>query len=171
MSSAQGRLGLLSDLLESARVVTSSGGLVTASRDENPDLFWGLRGAGANLGVVANATFALPRAINAGVVTNSNFLFKVTAAQAVFEVLASFDSMLPAELALNVATFAPWTTGEVRAAFNFLTVTVLNCSPGYDRRQRKLLRPGARGREAARALRLPLPASIRVPGRAVAARV
>ena len=53
------KMGLAIDNLLSATVVTASGDLVRANADENPDLFWGLRGGGGNFGIAVDFTYRL----------------------------------------------------------------------------------------------------------------
>ncbi|WP_329607997.1 LLM class flavin-dependent oxidoreductase [Microbacterium sp. KUDC0406] len=49
--------GLTIDHLLAADVVLADGSIVRASADEHPDLFWALRGAGANMGVATSFEF------------------------------------------------------------------------------------------------------------------
>ena len=51
--------GATVDNLLSVDLVTAEGELLTASGDENPDLFWGIRGGGGNFGVVTSFEYRL----------------------------------------------------------------------------------------------------------------
>lgn len=54
-----GKYGLTADNLLSAEIVTADGERRIASEDENPDLFWAIRGGGGNFGVAASLTYRL----------------------------------------------------------------------------------------------------------------
>ena len=54
-----GKHGLALDNLASVEVVTADGRVRRASEDENPDLFWAVRGGGGNFGVAASFEFRL----------------------------------------------------------------------------------------------------------------
>jgi FAD/FMN-containing dehydrogenase len=55
----QRTFGLTIDNLLAVDLVTADGRQVRASADENPELFWGLRGAGANFGIATAFEFRL----------------------------------------------------------------------------------------------------------------
>jgi FAD/FMN-containing dehydrogenase len=54
-----GAYGLACDNLLSAQIVTVDGRVVTTSATDHTDLFWGIRGGGANLGIVVSFEYAL----------------------------------------------------------------------------------------------------------------
>ncbi|KAI1448849.1 hypothetical protein F5Y02DRAFT_414852 [Annulohypoxylon stygium] len=56
-----GRYGLVLDALLSVRLVTADARLIDVSATSHPDLFWAIRGAGANFGIIISATYKLHR--------------------------------------------------------------------------------------------------------------
>ena len=90
------KYGLTVDNLRSANVVTASGDLVTASEDENSDLFWGIRGGGGNFGVATSFEFDLQECgpeVLSGLVVHP-----YSAAPDVFRYYRDFAADLPADL-------------------------------------------------------------------------
>ncbi len=58
--------GLTIDHLRAVTMVLADGSVVRASDDENPDLFWAVRGAGANFGIVTSFDFQVQEVGNVG---------------------------------------------------------------------------------------------------------
>jgi hypothetical protein len=90
--------GLTIDNLLAARVVLADGQQVTASDDENADLFWALRGGGGNFGVVTEFTF---RAHPVSDVVGGPTLWPLEQTE---EVLSAYREFLPT-LARNATGF------------------------------------------------------------------
>jgi FAD/FMN-containing dehydrogenase len=53
------KYGLALDNLRSAEMVLADGAVCRASADENPDLFWAIRGGGGNFGIATSLEYAL----------------------------------------------------------------------------------------------------------------
>ena len=96
----QGIHGLIIDSLLSVNLVTAAGNLVTASATQNPDLFWGIRGAGMNFGVVTSATYQVYDLTNGGEVQDADMIFLAPQNVSYFNTLASLSGKLPPELSL-----------------------------------------------------------------------
>ncbi|KAI5868214.1 hypothetical protein GGS23DRAFT_544560 [Durotheca rogersii] len=99
-----GIFGLVIDALVSVRLVTAKGELVEASEKSNPDLFWGIRGAGANFGIVTSATYKLSKQINGGQVFYADLIFPATFKEQYFNIVEKFENR-PAELGFSSAIF------------------------------------------------------------------
>ncbi|KAK1248864.1 hypothetical protein MKX08_007084 [Trichoderma sp. CBMAI-0020] len=94
--------GMVVDLLQSVNIVTADGKLLTASETENSDLFWAVRGAGHNFGIITSATFTAPSLSNNGQYLNADFAFPASANRSFFEAVEALNDNLPAELALQI---------------------------------------------------------------------
>jgi FAD/FMN-containing dehydrogenase len=96
-------------------LVTADGRLVRASDEENPDVFWGLRGGGGHFGVVTGIDYALyvvgPEVVG-GVVA-----WPASEAPAVLELFRGLAEKAPPELTLvtfmGPAPPAPWLPKEI----------------------------------------------------------
>lgn len=98
----QGLYGLLSDQLVSATLVTASGKILQVSNTSNSDLFWGVRGAGANFGVITSATYKVRPLINGGIFSSMDMIFLASQNVSYFNALASMangNGTFPAKLA------------------------------------------------------------------------
>jgi len=90
-----GRYGLTADSLRAAEVVTADGRVHTASADEEPDLFWALRGGGGNFGVVSSFEYD---AHAVGTIVGGTIIFSFQHAKTVLAFHRDFTAHLPDEL-------------------------------------------------------------------------
>ena len=93
--------GLSSDNLVGATVVTADGRVLSASDEENPDLFWAIRGGGGNFGVVTEFEFGLHQVgplVNLGL-----FLFSPDQGPELFRFAREFVRDLPDESQIFLA--------------------------------------------------------------------
>jgi hypothetical protein len=89
------KFGLAIDNLLEAEVVLANGVCVRASADENPDLFWAIRGGGGNFGVVTTFTF---RVHEVGTVVAGPTFWPIEQSAEVLSVYRDFIGGAPREL-------------------------------------------------------------------------
>lgn len=97
--------GLATDWIVGMKVVLADGSLASASATENAELFWGLKGAGSNFGIVASYefdTFAAPDQVT---YFSMPFRWTATTARANLAALEDYarDTM-PADLNMRMFT-------------------------------------------------------------------
>lgn len=126
------RFGLTLDNVVGANVVTADGQLLHASAEENPDLYWGIRGGGGNFGIVTNFELQLhpmQRKVVAGTV-----LFPIEAARDVFDIYREFGTTAPDELYVDVMMMRPLGAPAGMAGFEL-------CWSGPENASEKVLEP------------------------------
>src|SRR5467141_3423781 len=95
-----GKHGLSCDNLLSADLVTADGQFLTASADQHPDLFWGLRGGGGNFGVVTSFEYQLHPV---GPVLAGMVIHPISEAKAVLRFYREFCRSCPDEMVAAAA--------------------------------------------------------------------
>lgn len=98
--------GVTLDRLVEATVVLADGVVVTASKAENSDLFWALRGAGSSFGIVVNLKFDTFEAPAVNTVFEYKYInFTRTQARTALEELQTYaNTTQPSELNLRMFT-------------------------------------------------------------------
>jgi FAD/FMN-containing dehydrogenase len=99
------RYGLALDNLQGVDIVTADGRLLHASDQENPDLFWGVRGGGGNFGVVTGFEFRLHPMQRR--VIGGDVVFPITRARELLDFYAEYAASAPDELYIDAAMLAP----------------------------------------------------------------
>ena len=134
------RWGWTADNVAGMDVVTAEARLVRASDDENPDLFWGLRGGGGNFGVVTGIDYKLypvgPEIVGGIVAWPAN------EAPRILELYRALAEEAPPELTLvailRPAPPAPWLPKERHGT---PIVAILACYSGKPEEGEKALAP------------------------------
>lgn len=95
------RFGLALDNLTAVEIVTADGQRRRASADENPDLFWAVRGGGGNFGVVTSFEFQLHPMQRQ--VIGGNLVFPYARSKEVLRAYADYSSNLPDDMYCDAA--------------------------------------------------------------------
>jgi FAD/FMN-containing dehydrogenase len=118
-----GKHGFTIDTLNSVEVVTASGKVVHASKEENSDLFWGLRGGGGNFGVATSFEFvlhAIGPMVNGGMIA-----YPINQSKDMLRFYRELTSAAPDELTVAAGlTHSPDGSGQQLAA-----MLVCHCGP------------------------------------------
>ena len=101
MGRLQRKHGFTVDNLLSVDLVTADGRQLHASKDENADLFWGLRGAGPNFGVVTSFEYQLHP--QEATVTQGWVALPIERGREVGAVVREFVATIPDQLFVNIS--------------------------------------------------------------------
>ena len=126
------RFGLALDNVKGVDIVTADGQIRHASADENPDLYWGVRGGGGNFGVVTSFEFQLHPMQSK--VVGGEILFPLDMARDVINVFREYGFNAPDELYCDLMLSSP-----IEGAEGVVGVHV--CWSGPENEAEKMLAP------------------------------
>jgi FAD/FMN-containing dehydrogenase len=98
------RFGLALDNVRSAEIVTGKGEILRVSAQENPELYWGIRGGGGNFGVVTAFDFDLHPMQRQ--VIGGSILFPMEQAKSVLSFYSEYEAVAPDDLYLSAGVLS-----------------------------------------------------------------
>lgn len=120
----QGKHGLYIDALASIRMVLADGTALTVSATQHPDLFYGMKGAGQNLGVVVEMVFNTYEQTPGGEYYTIDMVYNEDKVEDVLSPVNTFIPNQPPELALVIllvpdspSVGRPSTYGDIHLQF------------------------------------------------------
>ncbi|KAI0541765.1 FAD binding domain-containing protein [Xylaria digitata] len=108
----QGKHGLAADAVVKVRMALWNGTVVEASASENADLFWAMRGAGHNFGIVLETTVKTWPQENKGMHYNADMTFTTDSLEGVITTINDLIPGLDAGLALDLFFYTDPSTAE-----------------------------------------------------------
>jgi FAD/FMN-containing dehydrogenase len=133
------RYGLTIDNLVEADLVLADGSVVTASKAENPDLFWALRGGGGNFGVVTSFLF---QAHPVDMIFGGPVFWEAKDASAVMRTYRDYLPEAPEDLGAFVGLkTVPSTDPFPREYWGKRACAIISCYNGTEEDGRKAMAP------------------------------
>ncbi len=133
------RYGLTIDNLVEADLVLADGSVVTASKGENPDLFWALRGGGGNFGVVTSFLF---QAHPVNMIFGGPVFWEAKDAPAVMRAYRDYLPEAPEDLGAFVGLKSvPSTDPFPREYWGKRACAIISCYNGSEEDGRKAMAP------------------------------
>jgi len=126
------RFGLALDNVKSVDIVNADGQLRHASAEENPDLYWAVRGGGGNFGVATSFEFALHPMQRT--VVGGDMIYPISRAREVLKVYAEFTANAPDDLYADFVMWHPPEGGDRVALIQI-------CYSGDESKADKVLAP------------------------------
>jgi hypothetical protein len=130
----QGLHSLIADTVVSYKLVTAAGDIIIASDSQNSDLFWAMRGAGHNFGIVLETTYMIFKATNGGKALNVDLILPASANVTHWELIKELSIDMPAELSMFTGIQYNDKYGGLSLLFNAVYY-------GPEKKGRKLLAP------------------------------
>jgi fumiquinazoline A oxidase len=105
--------GPICDSIASVEMVTGTGALVTASKSENSELFWAMKGAGFSYGAVTSLTYNVYDYPNGGQAMTADMIFPLSQIGALWTFAKSYVGKQPKELSIGFSMLFSPAVGEV----------------------------------------------------------